>query len=840
MKYSYKDIQAKWLKRWQERRLHDTPQKPDKKFYQLEMFLYPSGDIHIGHFRNYIIGDFVWRLKKMQGFDLFHPFGFDAFGLPAEEAAIKRGIFPGQWASENIETSTRTLKDLGLSFDWDRTVTTCNPPYYKWTQWLFLKLYEKGLAYRDTSFVNWCPSCNTVLANEQVISGQCWRCDSHVEKKELEQWYFKITDYAQRLLDGIETLAQWPEPIRIMQRNWIGRSDGAELIFELKDDPDVKLPIFTTRPDTVYGVTYMAIAPEHRLVAKLLDKMPNKDAVIAYRDKAMARSEIERMAEDSEKDGVDTGLRVRNPFNGSDVQLWVADYVLASYGTGMVMAVPAHDQRDFEFAGKYNIPIKIVIQPQDRTLKLEEMDSAYVEPGIMVNSGPFDGIDSVEGIKKVAEYAEDKGIGRPAISYRLRDWLISRQRYWGAPIPMIHCETCGMVPVPEQDLPVLLPDENEVDFIPKGRSPLVSAEEFINVKCPKCGADAKRDADTMDTFVDSAWYHLRYVDAHNDNEIFRKSEAEKWLPVDLYIGGDEHATGHLIYFRFITMFLYDLGISPVEEPVVKLFNHGMVLDEQGDVMSKSKGNVISPRDLMERIGIDAARVAMFFFAPPDREVLWSEANIKGSTRFLERVYAEGMAAAQIEAKEYDPAKLEGDELAIYRAIHKTIKQVTEDAEQMSYNTAIARMMEFMNLYANSKAVRNFRVLYPVSLFPSLYAKSKAKTTLVVARDAMHHLTQIIAPFAPFLAEELWEAFGHSQSVFSSTWPNYDTDAVVEETVTIIVQVNGKMRGKLEVTRDAPNDEVIAAAREIEVVKGYITVEPKKTVFVPNKLVNFVV
>ncbi len=816
MKYSYSEIEKKWKRKWQELKLHDTPEKPKRKFYMLEMFLYPSGDIHIGHFRNYTIGDFVWRYKRMRGYDLIHPFGFDAFGLPAEEAAIKRNTSPKKWTYQNINTSTQTLKDLGLSYDWTREVRTCDPDFYKWTQWIFIKLFEKGLAYRDTSFVNWCPSCKTVLANEQVVGGQCWRCDSTVEKKELEQWYFRITEYAQKLLDGIKELTEWPEPIRIMQRNWIGRSQGAELIFELKDDSDIKLPVFTTRPDTVYGVTYMAIAPEHKLVSKLLERMPNKDKVVEYRNKAMGKTEIERMAEDKEKDGVDTGLRVRNPFNGEDIELWVADYVLASYGTGIVMAVPAHDKRDFAFAKKYNIPIKIVIQPKDNKLTLEQMQEAYVEPGIMVNSKQFDGTPSEDGIRKVAEYAAEHGFGKPAVSYRLRDWLISRQRYWGTPIPIIHCDECGMVPVPDEDLPVLLPDENKVDFVPKGRSPLESVTDYMDVTCPKCGKTAKRDADTMDTFVDSSWYHLRYVDNRNDNEIFRKSEAEKWLPIDLYIGGDEHATGHLIYFRFITMFLYDLGICPVKEPVKKLFNHGMVLDGDGDVMSKSKGNVISPRDLMERIGIDAARVAMFFFAPPDREVLWSEKNVKGSSRFLERVYTEGMAASKIEAREYDSDKLEEAELAIYRAINKTVKQVTEDCEQMSYNTAVARMMEFMNLYANSKAKDS-----------------------PVARDAMCKLAQILAPFAPFIAEELWETFGHEQSVFSSQWPGYDENAVVEDMVTVIVQVNGKLRGKLEMPKDTPKDKVIAKARKIEVVKSYLKTEPKKIIYVPARLVNFV-
>jgi leucyl-tRNA synthetase len=828
MRYSYKDIEAKWRKRWLQWRLHDTPDEPKRKFYMLEMFPYLTGDIHIGHFRNYIIGDFVYRYKRMRGYQLLHPFGYDAFGLPAEEAAIKRGESPRKWTEKNLATATHTLKDLGLSYDWSREVRTCNPDFYRWTQWLFIKLYEKGLAYRDTGLVNWCPSCNTVLANEQVISGKCWRCEALVEKKELEQWFFKITDYAQRLLDNLDKLDHWPEPIKIMQRNWIGRSEGAELIFQLKDDPSIKLPIFTTRPDTVYGVTYMAIAPEHKLVAKLLDRMPNKDKVIEYRNKALAKSEIERLAEDREKDGVDTGLRVRNPFSGEDVELWVADYVLASYGTGMVMAVPAHDQRDFEFAKAYDLPVKIVIQPPDRKLVLKEMEEAYADPGVMVNSGPFDGTDSVEGIRKVAEYAAQQGFGKPAVSYRLRDWLISRQRYWGTPIPIIHCPECGMVPVPEEELPVLLPDEEKVDFVPKGRSPLESVKDFIKVKCPKCGSDAQRDADTMDTFVDSAWYHLRYADNKNESQIFSKKEAEKWMPIDLYIGGDEHATGHLLYFRFITMFLHDIGVCPVEEPVAKLFNHGMVLDESGEVMSKSKGNAVSPRELIDRIGVDAARVAMFFFAPPDREVLWSEKGIRGSTRFLERVYAEAMAAAKIDAGDVgadlqvSPVKGRADlkvgPYEVYRAINKTIKQVTEDANEMSYNTAIARMMEFMNLFANSQAKNS-----------------------PVARYAMERLSQILAPFAPFLAEELWEAFGHKESVFTSKWPDYDADAVIEETMTIIIQVNGRMRGKLEnYPVNTPEPLLVKASGEVSTVEPYLKGKQYRYIYVPKRIINFVV
>ncbi|MDI6786753.1 MAG: leucine--tRNA ligase, partial [Planctomycetota bacterium] len=659
--YDFKSIEAKWREYWEKENIYRTP--PDvtsgdspesvgakEKFYLLEMFAYPSGDIHIGHFRNYAIGDAYYRYKRMTGAKILHPFGWDAFGLPAEEAAIKHKQHPRDWTLNNINISRTTLKNLSISYDWEREITTCLPDYYKWTQWLFLQLYKKGLAYQSDSPVNWCPSCKTVLANEQVSAlGTCWRCETAVTKRNLKQWFFRITAYAQRLLDDIAKLQHWPENIKAMQRNWIGRSEGTEINFQI---PNLKsqISVFTTRPDTIYGVTFIAIAPEHPLVKDLT--LPQyKKQVDDYINKAVGKSEIERSAV-GEKDGVFTGSFATNPLSGEKVQLWIADYVLLHYGTGVVMGVPAHDQRDFLFAKKYNIPIRVVISPRDKDIPAkagwerngivgplipETMSEAYVDEGIMTNSGPFNGLPSGEGIKKVTEYVQMHKMGESKVYYRIKDWLISRQRYWGAPIPMIHCPKCGVVPVKESDLPVLLPEKIK-DFIPKGRSPLSDESSFINVKCYKCGTPALRDADTMDTFVCSSWYHLRYVDAHNDKEPFSKSSVNKYLPIDLYIGGSEHACGHLIYFRFITKVLYDIGCLDFDEPAIRLFNHGMVLDEKGKVMSKSKGNVVSPAQLIDQHGVDVGRVAMFFAAPSEGEMLWSNKGLLGARRFLNRVY----------------------------------------------------------------------------------------------------------------------------------------------------------------------------------------------------------
>ena len=814
--YPFKEIEAKWQKQWEESKIYQAPDHPQKKYYLLVMYAYPSGDIHMGHFRNFIIGDTVARYKMMHGYQVLHPFGWDAFGLPAELAAIKRKIHPKEWTMDNVQVSDTTLRRCGISFDWSREVVTCLPDYYKWTQWMFLKLFERGLAYRGTALVNWCPDCKTVLANEQVEQGKCWKCDSVVEEKELEQWFFRITDYAEKLLDGLDKLDGWPENVKTLQRNWIGKSQGLEIDFRIEGN-DQKVSVFTTRPDTIYGVTFMAIAPENKLLKTLNMDAAHRKAVETYIREARKKTEIDRAAA-GEKDGVFTGAYAINPLSGERVQLWVADYVLATYGTGIVMGVPAHDQRDFEFCKKYGIPLKVVIEPPGIKLLADNMTEAYTEPGTMVNSGIFNALDSVEGISWVNEYVKQKGFGRLKTNYKLRDWLISRQRYWGAPIPMIHCDSCGVVPVPESDLPVLLP-EGDIDFLPKGRSPLADSKQFMDVQCPKCGAKASRDPDTMDTFVCSSWYFLRYMDAHNSQEPFSKQKAEEWLPVDKYIGGIEHACGHLIYFRFFTKFLHDIGWLKVDEPTIELFNHGMVLDKEGKVMSKSAGNVVSPLYVIEKHGADAARIAMYFAAPSEREILWSEDGLVGATRFLSRVYRFAEAVKDTEAKQKITLKgLSDTDIAAYRKINQVIKKVEEDIGSLQLNTAIASMMELLNVMDD--------------LDP--------KTSRVL-RFCVERLTQLVGPFAPHMAEDIWQMLGRKDSLFKSEWPSYDSDAIVEEQVTFVVQVNGKLRASMIIPLDTPEKKAKELALSDEKVKKSLQGKKVvKAIFVPNKLVNLVV
>ncbi|MFP4458315.1 MAG: leucine--tRNA ligase [Candidatus Zixiibacteriota bacterium] len=818
--YNFKEIEKKWKKYWDEIELYKTPEDfdPKDKFYLLEMYAYPSGDLHIGHLRNYSVGDAIWRKKRMEGKKLLHPFGWDAFGLPAEEAAIKHGKSPEEWTLANIKKSKDTLKKLSISYDWDREVATCFPDYYKWTQWVFLKLYEKGLAYQDEAVVNWCPKCMTVLANEQIEQGQCWRCDSEVQKKKLKQWFIKITDYAQRLLDDLELLkGGWPENIIAMQKNWIGRSEGAEIVFEIEATGD-KLPVFTTRPDTVYGVTFMTIAPEHKLIDKLLEHSPNRKEVEDYVQKALKKSELERSFTDREADGVNTGLFVINPFNGDKIQLWVGDYVLASYGTGTVMAVPAHDYRDFNFAKKYDIPIKVVINPKDSELSVDDMEEAFTEHGIMVNSGPFDGTDSLEGISRVAEYAKENGFGGPTVSFKLRDWLISRQRYWGAPIPIVHCEKCGTVAVPEDDLPIKLPEADKVDFIPKGRSPLADVPNFMNVKCPKCGGDAVRDADTMDTFVCSSWYMLRYPDANNDKIFAEREKLDRWMPVDFYIGGAEHATGHLLYFRFITKVLHDMGYVGITEPAKKLFNQGMVMDEKGDIMSKSKGNVIAPGPLSEKIGVDGIRVATFFFAPADRDILWSEKAVKGVVRFLDKIWNTFTKIKVDKTKSFDNTdNLSDSDMAMLKKLHQTIEKYVYDFEKLQFNTCIAAMMEFMN-EVDIKKLRASAISYYI----------------------MDTFNRMLAPFAPHLAEEQNSRLGYDGTVFDQPFPDFDPKLVREDSVTYAVSVMGKLRGTLDAPKGAMQEDIEPKAKVLESVARHL--EGKKiikVIFVQDKIINFV-
>lgn len=813
--YPFKEIEERWQKRWEKQKLYLTPDPPKKKYYMLVMFVYTSGDIHIGHFRNYIIGDVIARYKTMNGFDVLHPFGWDAFGLPAEEAAIKHGVNPEEWTLKNIEVSRKTIQKGGVSFDWEREVITCLPDYYRWTQWMFLRLYENNLAYRGKSFVNWCPHCNTVLANEQVVGRRCWRCEHEVTKKELSQWFFKITAYIQRLLSDLFKLKDWPEPIKIMQRNWIGKSEGTEIDFTIEGTGE-KISVFTTRSDTIYGVTFMAISPENPLLQKLNMADQYKKEVEDYIRKSAFRNEAEKVSA-AEKDGVFTGRFAINPLSGEKIQLWVADYVVGTYGTGIVMGVPGHDQRDFEFCKKYKIPIKVVIQPKGLTFSPNKMKKAYVEPGVMVNSDRFNGLWSEKGIEKITEYVELKKLGRKKINYKLRDWLISRQRFWGAPIPMIHCEKCGIVPVPEKDLPVLLPEGN-IDFFPKGRSPLADVDEFIKTTCPKCKGKAKRDPDTMDTFVCSSWYLFRYTDPKNKNQPFAKKKVSRWLPVDKYIGGAEHATGHLLYFRFFTKFLHDIGYLSVDEPAIELFNHGMVLDSKGEVMSKSKGNAVSPIDLMNQKGVDVSRIAVYFAAPSEKEILWTGEGITGASRFLNKIYN---LAQKVKPKDLNYNikfnDLTDTEKTTYRKLHQTIKKVNEDIETLQFNTAIASMMEFLNL------------------FSSISSDSRIYTY------CLKNLIQLLAPFAPHLAEELWEKLGFKQSVFKSKWPAYDKDAVIEELVTIVVQVNGKLRTSFEIPLNTDEEKIERMALENEKIKKF-TKDKRvlKTIFIPNKLINLVV
>ena len=815
LKYNFKQIETKWQKRWKEENLFKAPKLPDpaKKFYMLEMFAYPSGDIHMGHFRNYIIGDAVARWKMMQGMDVLHPFGWDSFGLPAERAAIQRNIHPQKWTLSNIKISRETLQKVGISYDWDREVISSEPDYYKWTQWIFIQLFLKKLAYRKHGFVNWCPEDKTVLANEQVRDGRCDRCGSTVEKKEQEQWYFKITDYADRLVDSLDNLPHWPDNLKAMQREWIGRSYGAEIDFTLEGSKE-KLPVFTTRPDTIYGVTFMAISPESEILKKLDIKEPFKAKVEEYRRKAMTKTDMERAAVTLDKDGVFTGAYAINPFNNEKVQLWVADYVLAGYGTGAVMGVPAHDTRDFAFAKKYNIPIKVVIKSGSNN-----PDEAFIEYGPMVNSDKFDGLSGDEAVKAVIKFADEKGFGRFQKHFKLKDWSISRQRYWGCPIPIIHCNKCGLVEVPEKDLPVLLPTVE--NYLPKGRSPLADVSEFMNVKCPKCGGEAHRDPDTMDTFVCSSWYFLRYLDAHNDKEPFDK-ETTQWLPINLYVGGITHATGHLIYFRFFQKFLKDIGWTRHDEPVDRMFNHGMVSDSEGEIMSKSKGNVVSPIDLINERGVDISRLGMFFTAPSEKEVLWSSDTLTGVEKFvINKFYplVEKITDSKPDLKKrFKKSDLSKSDWNLYIKLNQTIKRVQESYEQLQFNTAIAALMELVRDFEQSKTDSNVLNDY------------------IILKAA-----QLIAPMAPHLAEEIWQEFGNSGSIFKSNWPEYDSNAIVGDSVEIAIQVNGKLRDSVTVAADTDQETVEKAAFASSKVLAFTeNKQIVKKIYVPGRILNIVV
>ncbi|MFU0782694.1 leucine--tRNA ligase [Thermoanaerobacterium thermosaccharolyticum] len=813
MTYS-RDIDRKWQKKWEETELYKfNPQNMDKKLYCLEMFSYPSGaKLHAGHWYNYGPADSWARMKRMQGYEVFHPMGFDAFGLPAENYAIKTGIHPQDSTLQNIKTMERQLKEMGATFDWDYEVITCLPDYYKWTQWVFLQLYKKGLAYRKKAPVNWCPSCKTVLANEQVVEGTCERCGSEVTKKDLTQWFLKITDYAEELLEKLDEL-DWPEKTKMMQRNWIGKSDGAEIEFKV-DGKDISFKVFTTRADTLYGVTYVVLAPENEIVDQITTDKYRRN-VEEYKEYARKQSEIERLSTEKEKTGVFTGAYAIHPITGEKLPIWISDYVLATYGTGCVMAVPAHDERDYMFAKKYDLPMKRVIKGRDGV----DDSLPFVEYGILVDSGDFTGSKSEDARIEIVKMLEKEGKGSLKVNYRLRDWLVSRQRYWGAPIPIIHCEKCGLVPVPEEDLPVLLP--YNVEFSPDGESPLKKSEEFMNTTCPKCGGKALRDPDTLDTFVDSSWYFLRYPDNKNDKEPFNKDLIDKMLPVDKYIGGAEHACMHLLYARFVTKALRDLGYLDFDEPFKSLIHQGIILGPDGNKMSKSRGNTISPDEYINEYGSDVFRMYLMFGFAFTEGGPWNDDGIKAMSRFISRI--ERLVDKFIQEKDKQGKDaFDNEEKELNYVRNYTIKSVTDDAEKFQFNTAIARIMELVNaLYKYDGEVENKNM--------KLYEETIAD------------LIRVLAPFAPHFSEEMWERMGYSYSVFNQKWPEYDDKALVKDTIEIAIQVNGKVRGRLEIPSGATEKEIQDKALVVESIKQFIEgKEIKKVVVVKNRLVNIVV
>lgn len=823
-KYAPHDIEAKWQKYWEENKTFKVEMDKDKpKSYVLEMFPYPSGNLHMGHVRNYSIGDVIARFRTMKGFNVLHPMGWDSFGMPAENAAIKHNIPPKKWTLENIANMTRQLKALGLSYDWDREVTTCKEDYYKWTQWFFELFYKRGLAVKKESAVNWCDTCNTVLANEQVIDGKCWRCDHEVVKKDLSQWFFKITDYADELLKDLDLLPGWPERVKTMQHNWIGRSEGLEFSFEIPALNDT-VAVYTTRPDTAYGVTFMALAAEHPLIKKICENNPKADEINAFCERVRNQSEIERTSSESEKEGVFTGVYCINPFTGRKVEIWVTNYVLYDYGTGAVMGVPTGDQRDWMFADKYGIEKIVTICPVGKELKLEEMTCAYEEKeGMLVNSGEFTGMEMHKAMSAIMDKAEAEGFGKRRVNYRLRDWLISRQRYWGAPIPIIYCPHCGEVLVPEDQLPVRLPED--VSFTAGAKSPLATSEEFVHCKCPQCGADATRETDTMDTFLCSSWYYLRYTDAHNDKMPFDKELNNYWGPVDQYIGGIEHAILHLLYSRFFVKVLRDAGLVDYDEPFSNLLTQGMVIKD-GAKMSKSLGNVVSPEEILSKYGADTARLFILFAAPPERELEWSDQGVEGSFRFLNRIWRIVQAFEAVLAQkvtEYDHSNLSEADKDLRRVLHSSIKKVTNDIEtRFNFNTAISTMMELVNaLYAYKEAAKepNAGLIY----------------------EAISDLIKMMSPFVPHITEELWRgAIDANSSVHEQSWPECDEEALKVDNVEIVLQVNGKVRGRLTVPAEATKEELEKIAMADANVQAHIgDATVRKVICVPGRLVNIV-
>ena len=821
-KYNFTEIEKKWQDVWEKENAFKTVEDYDKeKYYVLEMFPYPSGKLHMGHVRNYSIGDVIARFKRLKGYNVLHPMGWDSFGLPAENAAIKNDIHPAIWTDSNIAEMRRQLQGLGFSYDWDREVATCKEEYYKWMQWIFIQFYNKGLAYKKDNPVNWCPSCQTVLANEQVVDGCCERCHTPVTKKRLSQWYLKITDYADRLLKDLDKMPGWPEKVKLMQKNWIGRSTGAEVTFEIENFSK-KLQIYTTRPDTLFGVTYMVLAPEHPFVPELTNGTEYEAAVKAYQEECQHKSEIERTSLSKEKTGVFTGCYGINPVNGKKVPIFISDYVMMDYGTGAIMAVPAHDQRDFEFAKKFDLDIVPVVDSQNPEIDINNLTEAFVAEGTMINSGKYTGMNNKEAIEEITKDLEADGLGKAQVNYKLRDWLISRQRYWGCPIPMVYCEECGWVPEKEENLPVKLP--TDVEFAGKGDSPLKTSKTFGETTCPCCGKKAVREFDTMDTFVDSSWYFLRYCDAHNSEKPFDKKKADYWMNVDQYIGGVEHAILHLLYARFFQMVMHDLGLVDAEEPFDNLLTQGMVIKD-GAKMSKSLGNIVSPEEIQAKYGADTARLFILFAAPPEKELDWSDAGVEGSYRFLNRVYRlvqEYVNEIRGDFRGSETITIQSaEDKALNFQLNATVKKVTEDAGgRFSFNTAISSIMELVN---------------------ALYKYKQGEVNVPLMNDAIEKLILILNPFVPHITEELWNDLGHEDRVYQQNWPEFDPAALELETVEIIVQVNGKLKDKMAFEKNAEKSAIEEAALASERVQDAIAGKSVvKTIVVPNKLINFVV
>ena len=815
--YDFGKIEGKWQSHWLEDGFYKTPSSVDKgkKFYALDMFAYTSGSMHVGHVRTYTIGDVIARYRKRQGYKLLHPMGWDAFGLPADMAAVKHGVHPVDWTEDNITRWKRQFTRLGMPFDWDAEVTTCRPDYYRWTQWLFLKLFERGLAYRKYADGNWCPMCRTVLANEQVVGGKCERCDSIVEKKPLDQWFLRITDYADRLLEGLDRLNGWPEKVKVMQRNWIGRSAGAELLFPVKGGSSKPIKTFTTRADTVYGATYMILSPEHPMLSDLIRGTAFEEPVSAFAQRMDKTERFERESAETEKEGAFTGRYAVNPFTGEEIPIWTANYVLMDYGTGAIMAVPAHDQRDLDFARKYNLPVKVVVQPPCRGEPRVRpgMTEAYTGHGYMVNSGEFDGLSNDEAAEAMIEYAQRKGIGKKAVSYRLRDWCVSRQRYWGTPIPIIHCDRCGMAPAAE--LPVELP--RDVELTGKGPSPLSLVGDFVNVPCPNCGGSARRDTDTLDTFVCSSWYFLRFANPHYAEAPFDAEAVRKWLPVDQYIGGVEHAILHLMYARFFTKVLFDMGLVEFDEPFTRLFTPGMVTKD-GRKMSKSKGDGVEVNDVLDKYGADTLRLFALFAGPPEKDLEWSDKGMEGMHRFIKRLWRLSLTLPSDALTSVD-GNIETRHAVspLRRRMHRTIKKVTADIERIHFNTAISAIIELLN---------------------AAYAQGNEAADVI---DAVDTIILLLAPFAPHVTEELWHRRGYSDSVHHQPWLKFDAEIAREEETTVVIQINGKLRDRMVVPTGMADEEIRKRALARERVKQQIEgKEANRIIIVPDKLVNIVI